>query len=102
MKTQLKQIAKELKEIKPKFRKQQSRIEKENMSSRLSDEDKQFFRNHWDLDGKIKSLKFQFRHRHIANCLLKGRKYEEVEPVVREGNEPNWNFIRSIQNDYFC
>jgi len=34
-----------------------------------------------------------WRHKHIAYCLLRGRKIEEIENKVREGNEPNQRLI---------
>lgn len=45
-------------------------------------------------------LSKEYRHMHIAYCLLKGRKYEEVENKVREGNSPNWSKIEQIMKEY--
>jgi len=33
-------------------------------------------------------LRYQFRHMHIAHCLLRGRKMEQIERP-REDNQPN-------------
>lgn len=44
--------------------------------------------------------KSDYRHRHIAYCLLRGRKYEEIENRCREGNEPNWTIIQEIKDEY--
>jgi hypothetical protein len=41
-----------------------------------------------------------YRHMHIAYCLLRGKKYEQVENKVKEGNEPNWALIEVIMNQY--
>ena len=41
-----------------------------------------------------------YRHKHIAYCLLRGRKYEEIENKTREGNEPNLAIIKKIQEAY--
>ncbi len=41
-----------------------------------------------------------YRHLHIAYCLLRGRKYEQIENKVRPGNEPNWTRIESIMQEY--
>lgn len=49
---------------------------------------------------KILSQKHHYRHRHIAYCLLRGRKYEDIEPNVREGNEPNWTYIEGVRDAY--
>lgn len=41
-----------------------------------------------------------YRHIHIAYCLLRGKTYEQVENKVHEGNEPNWALIETIMNQY--
>lgn len=35
----------------------------------------------------------EFRHKHIAYCMLRGKAYEVIEPKVNDGNEPNWSII---------
>lgn len=35
----------------------------------------------------------EFREKHIIYCLLRGRTYEQIEPKVRQGNEPRWDRI---------
>lgn len=51
-------------------------------------------------DWKVKSLSFQFRCNHIAYCELRGRTRLQIEPKVREFNEPNSNLIEKIKLDY--
>lgn len=34
-----------------------------------------------------------FRHKHIAYCLARGRAYEQIENKVKESNEPDWTAI---------
>jgi hypothetical protein len=41
-----------------------------------------------------------YRHMHIAYCLLRGKKYEQIENKVKNGNEPSWATIESIMKDY--
>ena len=41
-------------------------------------------------------LKRDYRHRHIAYCLLRGRKIEEIEKKTREENKPNQTLIQEI------
>lgn len=41
-----------------------------------------------------------YRHMHIAYCLLRGRKYEQIENKVKPGNEPSWTAIEAIMNQY--
>lgn len=45
-------------------------------------------------------LKREYRHNHIAYCMLRGTKYEAIEPKVKDGNRPDWNFIESIMANY--
>ena len=39
---------------------------------------------------------FEFRHRHIAYCLLRGRKMQEIEQKTREDNKPNMNYVNNL------
>jgi len=57
--------------------------------------------NGWDggFYAKIRALVHDYRHKHIAYCLLKGIVYESIEKP-REGNEPNMALIQEIQNEY--
>jgi hypothetical protein len=41
-----------------------------------------------------------YRYMHIAYCLLRGRKYEQIENKVKPGNEPSWNAIEHIMAAY--
>lgn len=45
-------------------------------------------------------LKYDYRHMHIAYCLLRGTPYEQIEPKVREGNEPNWYTIEKYKKEF--
>lgn len=48
----------------------------------------------------LRKEKKEYRHRHIAFCLEKGTPYEKIEPVVKEGNEPNWDLVEKYQKPY--
>jgi hypothetical protein len=100
LKNGLKEIAAELKINKPEFRKQQSKISKENIKWFHSEEEKSYLQKHYELDIKNDNLKEKFRHYHIAYCLLRGKKYEQIENKVREGNQPNWGIIDKIKEEY--
>lgn len=42
-------------------------------------------------------LRYEYRHKHIAYSMLRGRKYEEIESkstIVR----PNFNYIKEIMD----
>ncbi len=51
----------------------------------------------WQIEGKINTLKWKFRHHHIAYCELRGRSYEQIERKVGEHNEPNRDQIEKIK-----
>lgn len=38
----------------------------------------------------------QFRYEHVAYCLVRGRKYEEIERTVHEGNEIDMEKVEKI------
>ena len=50
----------------------------------------------WKTFRNVYVLKKEFRHKHIAYCLVKGRKYEEIEQPL-EGNEPSFPLIEHYQ-----
>jgi len=41
-----------------------------------------------------------YRHRLIAYSMMRGRTYEEIERTCKEGNEPNFDLIERIKNEY--
>lgn len=47
----------------------------------------------------ISKLKYEFRHKHIAYCLLRGRVINEIETPA-ENNKPNELYIKEIFNAY--
>jgi len=42
----------------------------------------------------------QYRHMHIAYCLLRGRTYKQIENSVREGNKPSKALINKYLKMY--
>lgn len=44
--------------------------------------------------GKTSAL--DYRYLHVVYCLARGRKYEQIEPKVREGNELNWARVEKM------
>jgi hypothetical protein len=49
--------------------------------------------------SKLVELRRDYRHRHIAYCLMRGTPYECIEKP-RQGNEPDMAYIQEIQNAY--
>ena len=48
--------------------------------------------------AKQVTLRWQYRHGHIAYCMLRGRKYEEIERSCR--TEPVFDRINRIMETY--
>jgi len=56
--------------------------------------------NAGSLQYKSLGLKREFRHKHIAYCLLRGRRYEEIERNCGSNNKPDFDTIREICDAY--
>jgi len=41
----------------------------------------------------------EFRHKHIAYCLLRGRSYEQIEQP-REDNKPDMVYVQMVMEEY--
>ena len=54
----------------------------------------------WKYQYKLPGLKSDFRHKHIAYCLARGKSYEQIENKTREGNEPNFDYIEKLVKEY--
>jgi len=52
----------------------------------------------YQIDGKIDVRANEFRHKHIAYCMLRGRAYEEIEQKCN--TSPDWTYIDSIKEEY--
>ena len=54
----------------------------------------------WEVYGKIPGdpdyESDTFRYKHVAYCMARGRKYEEIEPKVSPGNELEMNRVEAI------
>lgn len=52
----------------------------------------------WDVENKVSYYKFEFRHKHIAYCLLRGRTYEQIEQ--KTNTPPNFDYVTQIREKY--
>jgi hypothetical protein len=43
--------------------------------------------------------KYEFRHKHIAYCMLRGRTIEQIE-IPAKDNQPDMDYIERIQHEY--
>jgi hypothetical protein len=53
----------------------------------------------WDVDYNVFRYKREFRHKHIAYCLLRGRSYEQIEQP-RDDNKPDMIYVQMIMDEY--
>jgi len=83
LKIRLKQLAKEIREWKA--NRKQDRRSKLNMRQ-------------WEVQSQVDWRSHEFRHRHIAYCMLRGRKYEEIELTCK--NPPDFDEIDRIRGQY--
>lgn len=79
----LKKLAKEIRELKPR-RKQ----------------DKRGDTSLYQIVGEIGKRQYEFRHQHIAYCLLRGREMHEIENKTRDDNKPNERYIDALLAEY--
>ena len=53
----------------------------------------------WRIQDKIDRKRYEFRHRHIAYCQLRGRERTAIE-VPAENNLPNEKYIERIMAEH--
>jgi hypothetical protein len=82
----LKKLASEIKETKKKLK------------------DYQRANNGYEGPFSIFSLKYEFRHKHIAYCLLRGTDRSKIETLPKNPNkkfvEANEDYIKEVMNEY--
>lgn len=52
------------------------------------------------LQGDVLKLRWDYRHRHIAYCMLRGKTYKQCEQKCRKYNNPNHILIKEIIKAY--
>ena len=83
LKKQLKQLAKDIREWK-RNRKEDRRLELKMKQYQIQDQ--------------IDWRKDQFRHMHIAYCMLRGRDYEQIENYCRVS--PDFDIVKSYMEEH--
>ena len=53
----------------------------------------------WDIEARIRRRKYEFRHRHIAYCQLRGRLRIQIEQPALD-NLPNERYIEGIMYEH--
>ena len=51
------------------------------------------------LEGELYRARRDYRHKHIAYCLIRGKEYKQIESPASD-NQPDWAIIREDQNAY--
>ena len=49
---------------------------------------------------ELHGLQYEYRHHHIAYCELRGKTRLQIEPKIREHNEPNDSYIKQLKEKY--
>ena len=62
-------------------------------------EDNRKGKSTWKINSDIRNTVYEYRHKHIARCLLRGREYSQIECPAK-GNEPDWNAIETYKKEY--
>ena len=66
----------------------------------LKNYQREHFGNQGAMGYALRRLQWEYRHKHIAYCLLRGRTIEQIENTHREGNEPNVTLINKYYEEY--
>ena len=83
LKSELKQLAKEIREWK---------------NNRKQDKRRALNMTQWQVKFEIDWRKERFRSMHIAYCMLRGRKYEQIENHCKV--PPNFDHIKEYMEEY--
>lgn len=70
------------------------------------------YKERWNIYNKVPApagcMSQEYRYKHVAYCLARGRKYEEIERKVTEGNEIDMlrveKIVKKVQDEQatFC
>ena len=55
---------------------------------------------YWNYQSKLRTLQYQWRHKHIAYCLIRGRSIEEIESHCSENNPRNDSLIEKYKLEF--
>ena len=85
------------------FKEEQKQGAKEIRELRLKMKDAQRGKISWKREydqWEVCKKSQEWRHRHIAYCMLRGKEYAQIEPKVRDGNEPDMVLVDRIMSNY--
>lgn len=52
----------------------------------------------WHAVSKVEQYKYEFRHKHIAYCMLRGRTYEQIELYCKVS--PNFDYVDAVMEEH--
>jgi len=84
----LKELKNELKYLAAKIRKDRAEVKANQRAGTYSGQ------------PELEHLRFKFRHKHIAYCLLRGRTREQIEAKVCDHNKPDEDYIQELVEGY--
>ena len=113
LKEELKNLAKDIKTSKPEYRGAQSTISKlcnshnlqylswweRHQKSKNIEEFKVAEKAKWDSGAKLGKAQYEFRHRHIAYCLVRGTPIEKIETLPKDRirtNIPDMKYVEKL------
>lgn len=112
LKQELKDLAVKIRETKNSFKGKQrefSKFEKENglvnemrrtVYEIHKDEYYKLYKGQRDDGWSLNEMRYNYRHMHIVYCFARGRTILEIEPRVKEGNDPSWFEIKRLSKKY--
>lgn len=97
LKAELKVLAETIRTVKFNTRQDQSAFDKQYPLRHEYDQykilrnDEQFKtaqKECWNNQSNLYSARFEFRSKHIAYCMLRGKTLEQIEPKLKDPNDP--------------
>lgn len=55
---------------------------------------------YWNYQSNLIQLKHQWRHKHVAYCLLKGRTLEQIESRCAEDNKLDLSLVEQFKREF--
>lgn len=108
LKAELKVLAQEIKTLKPSYRQSQSFLDKTYPTRhdwnqynilKKNDDFNNAQKTMYSNGGALGRAYTEFRSKHIAYCLLRGRTIEQIEPKLRDPYDYSHQYIRKLAND---
>lgn len=90
LKTELKSYAAEIRAMRIEYKELQREITK-GYTSALS-------KKKWDMECAMWKVRYEFRHKHVAYCQLRGKTLDRIEPNSK--SKPNQKYLDELMAQY--